>query len=122
VSIAETDNLWGAASFDGPIYDWRSGPKIKAANEFALAVYGGVEAERLILNSELTSDSDDHRMVEDCLAWAVAVKGASFDGDHQFEIHEARLRRRAAVPVRRHRADIERVATALTERQTLSGD
>jgi ATP-dependent Zn protease len=123
VTIVEGDDLLGAASFDNPVYDWsrEDGSKIKAANNFASAAYAGVAAEREILNSGVTSDSDDHRKAQDCLAWAGAVKGASFVGDDRFDRHEANLRKKAAALVHQHRSAIERLASALLERETLSG-
>jgi ATP-dependent Zn protease len=123
VTICPTDKEWGSASFDNPMFDWKrgDGAKATAANNFAIAAYAGVQGERCILGSQITSESDDHRKAEDCLAWASAVRGASFMGDKHFHRREANLRKKAAELVRRHRSQIERVAEALLERGTLSG-
>jgi hypothetical protein len=123
VTIADSDDFHGTASFDNPMHDWRAGDgsKIKAANNFAVAAYAGIEAERALLGSQMTSDEDDHRKAEDCLAWAGAVKGAGFVGDAYYDKHTARLRRKASLLVREHLTAIQGIAKALVDRETLSG-
>lgn len=124
VTIRPTeDQSIGHSIIADPRFIWQrgDGSKSKAAKSFAVALFAGAEAERLILQSQDVGDGIDRERATACLAWAGAVRGASFVGDDVFERHEERLRGRAAQLVQQHRLKIERVADALIERQTLSG-
>ena len=125
VSIKETPGKsCGHSNFDDPRFSWErgSGPKAKAANNFAVALYAGAEAERHIALSDEVGDGPDCERATACLAWAGAVRGATFVGDDVFDRHEARLRRRAVEFVRLHRSAIEAVAALLLQKRTLAGD
>ncbi|MGU3540999.1 hypothetical protein [Methylobacterium sp. A54F] len=80
-----------------------------------ITIQAGHEAEAEILEGETGDDEDDR-----------ACAAALIDDAGVLESQEAdtlqRLRRMARMLVRRHRVDIERIATALLERDTLTGD
>ena len=124
VTIRPTpDQSIGHSVLADPRFDWRrcDGTKAKAANSFVVALFAGAEAEHYLMHSQEVGDGIDQERATACLAWAGAVRGASFVGDDHFDRHEANLRKKAAAPVRQHRSAIERVANALLERETLSG-
>jgi hypothetical protein len=114
----------GHSIFNDPRFSWQrgDGPKTKAANNFAIALFAGAEAERCIALSNEMGDGPDCERATACLAWSGAVRGALFVGDDAFDRHEARLRKKAADLVRLHRSTIEAVATMLLQKETLSGD
>ena len=123
--LPSTDQFLGHSDFDDPRFCWRIDDSNREAdaNNFAIALYAGAEAERLLLSkNEEFGDSIDRQIAINCLAWAGSVRGASLVGDKWFDRHEANLRKKAAGLISRHRADIERLATALLERETLSGE
>ncbi|AWV19803.1 MULTISPECIES: hypothetical protein [Methylobacteriaceae] len=95
---------------------WR-GSDLGTASVFrgrALTVMAGAEAEAEILGQCQGGDGDDRYQV------ALMLYEIAEEGEH--ERIEIRLRRAARSLIRRHRTDIERVATALMERETLTGD
>lgn len=79
-----------------------------------LTVMAGGEAEAEFFGECEGGDADDRHQVA-LMLYEIAEE----------ETHdrlEARLRRMARMLVRRHRADVERVAAALLERETLTGE
>ena len=118
----QTEETLGFSEVDDPRFSWQEGDgsKSKAANLFALHLYAGAEAERLICRTADAGDGVDRERATACLAWAGAVRGATFVGDDMFDRYEARLRKKAADLVRQHRYTIERVAAALLEKKTLT--
>jgi cell division protease FtsH len=121
--VSEEGYSVGHSVMNDPRFSWErgDGSKAKAADNFAVALFAGAEAERLMFNSQTEGDSVDRERATDCLSWAGAVKNARFAGDEHFDRHEANLRRRAADLVRRYRPHIEKLAGALVERGTLTG-
>lgn len=83
-----------------------------------LTFMAGAEAEREILGGcqgeDGETDGDDRYQI------ALMFHDSADEAEHVRL--EARLRRFARQLVRRHRADIERVAAALEERETLTGE
>lgn len=120
---AETPDDLGHSVMLDPRFSWERGDGAKRpiVEAFCIALYAGAEAERFILGTTNVGDGVDCDRATKCLAW-VGLPGASYEGDDVFDRHEARLRARARSAVVEHRAAIERVATALVEHRTLSGD
>ena len=121
----EPDVSVGHAVVSDPRFSWErgDGPKRDAADRFAMALYAGAEAERLLLGvSEPCGDGVDQDRATACLAWAGAVRGASFVGDDAFDRHEARLRAKVRPLVLRHSDAIRAVASALMDRKSLAAE
>ncbi|MFJ7441309.1 hypothetical protein ACIQW5_27105 [Methylorubrum thiocyanatum] len=79
-----------------------------------IAVMAGAEAEAEILGECSGGDGDDR--------YQVALMLYEIAGEEAHERIEIRLRRFAQQLARKHRTDIERVAAALMERETLTGE
>jgi ATP-dependent Zn protease len=124
VTIQPTVDSLGHSVFADPRFDWRrgDGSKAKAANTFVVALFAGAEAERILLKSQVVGDGVDQERATACLAWAGAVRGASFVGDEHFDRHEAKLRKKSVELVLKYRPQIELLADALMERETLTGE
>lgn len=123
VTIEPTSDFsLGHAVFVDPRFSWQrgDGSKAKAANAFVTALFARAEAERLILGSEGDGDSEDCDRAVACLAWAGAVRGATFVGDDYFDQHQNSLRKKVAKLVKSNQSLIEKVAAALLERKKLT--
>ncbi|TXN41553.1 hypothetical protein FV232_04700 [Methylobacterium sp. WL30] len=79
-----------------------------------LTFMAGTEAETAILGSSQGGDAEDRCQITLMLY--------EIEPEKQHEAREDRLRRAARALVRRHRADIERVAEALMAREVLTGE
>jgi cell division protease FtsH len=125
VTIRPTqDHSLGHSVFNDPRFDWRrgDGSKASAANAFVVALFAGAEAERILLESQVVGDGVDQERATACLAWAGAVRGASFVGDEYFDRHETKLRKKSVELVLKYRPQIKLLADALMERETLTGE
>ena len=110
VTIRPTqDHSLGHSVFADPRFDWRrgDGSKARAANAFAVALFAGAEAERILLESQVVGGGVDQECATACLAWAGAVRSASFVGDEHFDRHEANLRKKSVELVLKYRPQIE---------------
>jgi ATP-dependent Zn protease len=91
----------------------------------ALIKMAGAEAEVEFFGSCQGGDGDDREEVHDAL-YRVGVAGPAVarmvDSDAIYARYEPRLRRWTRALVRRHRTKIDRIARALLERKTLSGE
>src|SRR4051812_43460065 len=70
VSIKRDDGkTLGHSVFADPRFNWErgDGPKAKAANNFAIALYAGAEAERCIAQSDEVGDGPDCESATACL-------------------------------------------------------
>lgn len=113
---------YGAAtvgSADDAWHQWQLREKFRdylsAVRARIITVQAGHEAEAEILGLAIGNDDDDREVAAACaedLGVPVEREDAVVD----------RLRRAARQFVRRHRTDIERVAAALEERSTLTGE
>ncbi|MDG4898301.1 hypothetical protein P9272_32730 [Mesorhizobium sp. WSM4976] len=117
------DDHLGYSVMDDPRFSWQrgDGPKRPIVEAFCMALFAGAEAEKFFLGSVDIGDGVDCDRATNCLAW-LGLPGASYVGDEVFDRNEARLRAKARVAVIQHRAAIQRVAAALVEHRTLSGD
>ena len=79
-----------------------------------LTFMAGAEAEAEILGSSQGGDADDR--------YQIALMLCEIEPEARHEATEGRLRRAARGLVRRHRADIERVADALMTREAMTGE
>lgn len=101
VTIRETeDQSLGHAIFSDPRFDWRrgDGSKGKAADAFAVALFAGAEAERIILGSQDVEEGEDRARATACLAWAGAVRGASFRRGRCFRAARSTIARQGRRP------------------------
>ncbi|WP_411904178.1 ATP-dependent metallopeptidase FtsH/Yme1/Tma family protein [Methylorubrum thiocyanatum] len=108
--VADADTTWRAWEMREKFRDLTSVMRGRI-----ITIQAGHEAEAEILGEPLTGDDDDRECAE------AMVEDAGFPED-QDAVVLARLRRFARQLARRHRADIERVAAALMERETLTGE
>ena len=120
--VAEADENLGHSVMADPRYSWErgDGPRRKEAEKFALGLYAGAEAERVLLGLNTELDTVDRQRAIKTLAWA-GVRGASFFDDEHYDRAEARLRREARRLVIIHRRIIQQVAELVLERKTLEG-
>lgn len=86
--------------------------------------YAGIEAERLHdpAASEALSQEDFDNAYETSVSYEVFPRGCSYVGDDVHLQYLLRLRGEAHRLVRRHRVEIERMAKALSNRGTLTGE
>ncbi len=115
----EADGNAVVADADAAIRQWEMREKFRdhtsAVRGRIITVQSGHEAEAEILGVATSNDEDD------CECAEAMIEDAGFpDGSDALAL--TRLRRFARQLVRQHRADIERVAAALLEREALTGE
>lgn len=101
---------------------WRGDNYRSAMIGRILAVMAGAEAERVLLGECEGGDEEDEYQVG-MMIYSIGGRlrpTGDEDADHDYFVGQ--LRRHCQRVVRRHWADIERVAEALRVRQTLAGD
>ena len=123
VTIKRTKVELGHAAIGNPLDGWRrgDGPRRELAEEIAIGLYAGAEAERLILNSQLCGDGDDVGLARSFLAKYVGARSSKHI-EKALEREEERLRGLTRELVGEHRAKILTVANALLARGSLSGN
>lgn len=123
VTIKRTKVELGHAAMGNPLDGWRrgDGPRRELAEEVAIGLYAGAEAERLILNSQLCGDGDDVELARSFLAKYVETRSSAHI-EEALEREEERLRGLTRELVGEHRDQILVIADALLARGRLSGD
>jgi len=121
-TIKRTRAELGHAAIGNPLDGWHrgDGPRRELAEEVAIALYAGAEAERVILNSQLCGDGDDVELARSYLTKYVVAAGSARI-DEALEREEDRLRGLTRELVGEHRDQILVVADALLARERLSG-
>lgn len=108
--VADADTTWRAWEMREKFRDLASVMRGRI-----ITIQAGHEAEAEILGEAQGDDEDDR----ECAAAMVEVAGFP---EGREDVALIRLRRFARQLTRRHHADIERVATALMKRETLTGE
>jgi len=92
--------------------------------QYIVSAYAGFEAERCFDPNadEGLSEEDFSNAWNLPRDWDLPIKGCSYIGDEVYEQYLARQRQQARALVRKHWALVERLAQALLERETLSGE
>jgi hypothetical protein len=89
-----------------------------------VALFAGRAAEHLLRGEPFTFDEESGSESDYGTAWQEMLKChvrfCSFVGDDKYDAAFERLQRKALELVRCHSSDIQRVAAALTARQTLT--
>lgn len=122
VTIVPDEESLGGAIIENPLGGWERGDGSRRAlvEAFCIALFAGAEAERLVNPGEiLVGDGMDRERITGALK-EIGISGAAFVGDDTWERYEGRLQRRGRELVKLHRIEIERVASALVDRNTLT--
>ena len=82
-----------------------------------ITLMAGAEAEAVICGRRAVGDGDDRRQIE-----MMAASSDSEIPEDSWPHYEPRMRRQTRRLIRKHREQIERVASALVERETLTAE
>jgi ATP-dependent Zn protease len=123
IEPSDDDQELGHAVVGDPGRVWQrgDGPRRPLIEKSCVCLYAGREAERIIAGSAEVGDGPDCTKATSLIC-IIGVRGATFVSDDVWDRYEARLRARSRALVSKHRAQIERVAHALTARGKLTSE
>jgi len=132
VTIEQGEDYLGVHSGPNPVFGYDDNDRAARQRRVRAAIvgcYAGLAAEHVILGERFPlgknpppfGAADDFARAWD-LVLSLSVRGASFVGDDAYDRVDGRLRRQALKLMVHHRMTVERLANALFEAGTLSGD
>ncbi len=127
VTIVADDDSLGHVTSPNPTFGYESTDtrdRERRRRDAIVALFAGRAAEHVLCGEPFTFDEESGSQNDFDTAWQEMrkchVRYSSFVGDDKYDAAFERLQREALQLVRRHSSAIQRVAAALTARQTLA--